>query len=260
VSTSEREKAFNQAMTQVYQRAKKEIGYTATRFAQMLGEHGGLKTARLLLHSNAVSDGFIALWEAKRLDLTVESQILTPEFQPLFTEEELATARQRLIDYGGSSDTVPVKPRSASRPARRATVAQASPKESNDEVLAEISRRRNAIEARLRDVLAQGLRYEYGPKAAAMLIGCLAESRRTALVGKAYKEMWGALYFNELRDVVSKEWAAFSGWFGEDKEKVLNWLEHINRTRADAHAKSLSDDDLAYLRVCFKRLEEALDL
>ena len=93
-----------------------------------------------------------------------------------------------------------------------------------------------------------------------MLVGCLAETRRPAVIGKSYADMWTALYFGELRDVVYKEWRAFSGWFGADKDKVLNWFDHVNKYRADAHAKSISDEDLAYLRVCFKRLEEALGL
>ena len=34
----------------------------------------------------------------------------------------------------------------------------------------------------------------------------------------------------------------------------------INRSRADAHAKEITEEDLSYLRVCFKRMEEHLDL
>jgi hypothetical protein len=375
----------------------------------MLGEHGGLQTAKMLLNSSAVSDGFTALWEADRLDLTVEYQVLQPDFAALFTSEELETARRRLREYGLAEDGFPgreahLMPReTASRERRRAVggsdayratvrlmdtfardrgltivdtdasrkyrhgkkgpsawiqsrqgkiyfdlrplrradagdsaeqlrsalqaltasdvksdmaaipladaVAQwdalltgviepfflgtetetaiastrvaamrgaiektadtaptpvARPYDASDsdaeEVLLEISRRRNAIETRLRVVLAQGLRYEYGQKAAAALISCLAENRRTTLVGRSYQDMWQALFFKELRDVVNKEWSAFSGWFSDDKDKVLTWLEHVNRSRADAHAKPISEEDLAYLRVCFKRLEEALDL
>ena len=38
----------------------------------MLHEHRGLETARILLHASSVSEGYVALWERKRLDLTVE--------------------------------------------------------------------------------------------------------------------------------------------------------------------------------------------
>jgi hypothetical protein len=395
VAIPERERAFGLAMTQVYQRAKKEAGYTATRFAQMLGEHGGLKTAKMLLRSNTVSEGFTALWEAGRLDLTVEYQVLLPQYSSLFADEELATARLRLTEYGMPEDSIPGSPAAGgstsveesdafrkalqlmngaaadlrlgitetpsstkyrlgkngpsawiqpkqgrlyfdlrtyrrSHPGDRAeglrksletlssspvnqdmaaipvedvvdkwqalsdqviqpfftfgsgghsgTVESANegakhvlkPKagegpiesagETPESILLEISRRRNAIEDRLRQVLSEGLRYSYGQRSAAALIGCLSESRRATLVGKSYPDMWQALYFNELRDVVDKEWSAFAGWFGQEKDRVLGWLEHVNRSRVDAHAKHISDEDLAYLRVCFRRLEEALDL
>ena len=38
--------AFDEAMMQIYLRAKKEAGYNATRFHQMLADHGGVETAR----------------------------------------------------------------------------------------------------------------------------------------------------------------------------------------------------------------------
>ncbi len=47
-----------------------------------------------------VSEGYTNLWELKRLDLTVETYVLKPEYQPLFSEDELDVARSRLRDYG----------------------------------------------------------------------------------------------------------------------------------------------------------------
>ena len=66
----------------------------------MLHEHRGFETARILLHSSNVSEGYTALWELKRLDLTVEALILQPEWNELFTNAEREIARQRLQDYG----------------------------------------------------------------------------------------------------------------------------------------------------------------
>jgi hypothetical protein len=91
---------FNKAMVGVYVRAKQETGYTATYYLEMLHEYGGFETARRLLASRTVSDGFTALWGKNRLDLTVENVVLQPEFQSLFTRDELTTARGRLADYG----------------------------------------------------------------------------------------------------------------------------------------------------------------
>lgn len=90
---------FDMAMMDIYHRARNEAKYTATRFLQMLHEHRGLETARILLHSSTVSDGYTALWERGRLDLTVEALILQPQWVTLFTDEEREIARKRLREY-----------------------------------------------------------------------------------------------------------------------------------------------------------------
>ena len=97
---SELERKFHLAMVSIYERAKRECNYNATRFLQMISENGGLATARTLTMSNTPSDGFTALWESRRLDLTVEAHLLKKEFTALFSDEERAVARQRLADYG----------------------------------------------------------------------------------------------------------------------------------------------------------------
>ena len=91
---------FEEAMREVYTRARDEAGYNATYFVRMLSEHGGLATAQRLLAAPMASEGFTALWERQRLDLTVEAQVLQPRFALLFTGEELDVARQRLEDLG----------------------------------------------------------------------------------------------------------------------------------------------------------------
>jgi hypothetical protein len=100
LGTEELEGAFNAAMHDVYVRAKLEAAYNATRFLKMLEDHRGLGTARILLHASAVSDGYTALWERGRLDLTVEAVLLDPRWDPLFSDQERDIARKRLQDYG----------------------------------------------------------------------------------------------------------------------------------------------------------------
>src|SRR5882672_6016841 len=91
---------FDEEMLQIYQRALSEAHYKATRFLAMLNEHRGLETARLLIHSPTVSEGYTALWERKRLDLTVEAVIHDkPKWHPLFTQDELNICVRRLTDY-----------------------------------------------------------------------------------------------------------------------------------------------------------------
>ena len=97
---NESEQAFAKAMRDVYLRAKTEAGYNATYFLRMLSDHGPVETARRLITSRQPSEGFTQLWQRKRLDLTVEAQVLRPDFVDLFTDDERNACRRRLSDYG----------------------------------------------------------------------------------------------------------------------------------------------------------------
>jgi hypothetical protein len=91
---------FRQAMFTIYQRAKAEANYPATIFYKILLDKGGVETAKTLINATKPSDGYTALWERGRLDLTVEAEVVENEqWHLLFTPEELARARKRLADY-----------------------------------------------------------------------------------------------------------------------------------------------------------------
>lgn len=91
---------FHQAMTELYRRAKAEAGYNAVRLLSMISEVGGVETAHALLATGIPTEGFEALWELHRLDLTVEALVLRPEYAQLFSEDELKTARAHLEGVG----------------------------------------------------------------------------------------------------------------------------------------------------------------
>lgn len=91
---------FHAAMLETYQLAKTDCGYTATYFLQMVSEVGGVEAAHRLLASANPATGLTELWLCKRLDLSVEAQVLRPEFAPLFSEEERTVAQTRLAEYG----------------------------------------------------------------------------------------------------------------------------------------------------------------
>jgi hypothetical protein len=130
-----------------------------------------------------------------------------------------------------------------------------------DAVGLELSRRRNPIERALRHIISEGLQFAYGiDRAAHQALQCLSPERRIELARYSYEDRWEHTYFDELVRVVDKEWPAFQNFFSTDKAKVLAWLDHVNRSRADAHARNLKPDDLAFVRVSFTRLEEALGL
>lgn len=92
---------FDQAMFDIYRRAKDEAGYTASIFLKMISDNGGVQTARTLINASKPSDGYTALFERDRLDLTVEAMILeNTVWHELFTPNELERAKRRLQQYG----------------------------------------------------------------------------------------------------------------------------------------------------------------
>lgn len=94
---------FHKDMIEIYRTAKEECGYNATRFLQMVSNDGGIKTARKLLSTAEPSDGFTELWRFNRLDLTMENLVLKLKYRPLFSDQEIEIARERLASYGFSS-------------------------------------------------------------------------------------------------------------------------------------------------------------
>src|SRR5690242_1825312 len=108
--------AFQKAAMDNYNEAKTKLGYKATRWLQMAQEHGAVDAARrLIAYPELTSEGLTAMWQAKRLDLSVEALMLRPEFAPLFTDAERARAREILAahnyiapwDAGADSAGVP---------------------------------------------------------------------------------------------------------------------------------------------------------
>ena len=91
---------FHNAMVTIYQTAKKELNYNATRFLQLVSDNGGLRAAKQLIAVDGGTYGFEVLWEHGRLDLSVEALVLEKEFRQLFTDEEITFCETRLTKYG----------------------------------------------------------------------------------------------------------------------------------------------------------------
>ena len=66
----------------------------------MVRNEGGVAAARKLLGDGKVSEGFLRLVKARRLDLSVEYFVLKARYARLFTPAERKVARQRLETYG----------------------------------------------------------------------------------------------------------------------------------------------------------------
>lgn len=95
------EQQFHDAMLGIYEAAKTlDPPYHATRFHLMVNRLGGRVTADKLLATDQPSEGFTELFlRGRRLDLSVEYLVLQNPWRELFDPEQLAVARQRLIDH-----------------------------------------------------------------------------------------------------------------------------------------------------------------
>lgn len=94
------ENKFNEDMKNIYFTAKRELGYTATRFMQLVSQKGGVQAAKQLIAKEGGTYGFEVLWENKRLDLSVEALVLRPEYESLFSNEERKLCKDRLEQFG----------------------------------------------------------------------------------------------------------------------------------------------------------------
>ena len=94
------EKQFHKDMVGIYEKAKDECGYVATRFIQMVAEKGGLTTAKELIIKDEDTYGFERLYELKRLDLSVEALVIKNKYTSLFSKYEKQKCRNRLKKYG----------------------------------------------------------------------------------------------------------------------------------------------------------------
>jgi 5-methylcytosine-specific restriction protein A len=91
---------FRRELTDLVARIKNETNYTPSEFLNMLHKDGAIITAKTLIRPGSrESDGYKKLWEKGRLDLTVELVALQPQWQYLFTGDELKNAQKRLRNY-----------------------------------------------------------------------------------------------------------------------------------------------------------------
>jgi hypothetical protein len=88
----------SEMIERVYRTAGRETGYWASYFLRAVRSHGGVGAARRLLQQKGLSKGLRKLREKDRLDLAMETLVLAPEYQVLFTDEERAIAGRRLTE------------------------------------------------------------------------------------------------------------------------------------------------------------------
>lgn len=135
---------------------------------------------------------------------------------------------------------------------------------SQEEKLSEISKRRNNLESRLREVAYKVLTIAVGKeKVQGVVLSALASERKNKLSGLSGDELLdrdkSVLFFLELIEVINKNWESFKNIFSARKEKVISALRDINEIgRPDCHAKIVEKDEFQQLRLHFSFLEEQI--
>ena len=88
---------MEQKFVATWAKAREEAAKLGIRM-RPVADADALKTAHRALSGNRESDGFAALEQAKRLDLSLEALAIDKRFTALFTDEEANNALMRLLD------------------------------------------------------------------------------------------------------------------------------------------------------------------
>ena len=128
--------------------------------------------------------------------------------------------------------------------------------------LAEISKRRNAAEIRLRKLVGQILRTNLGEsKARDYIISKYDAAQKKKCEALTYRELFDStlnkIYFDDLRNLMRRSWEEnFRNVFSEDIEKFNARMVLLNSIgRADAHANMVTDADMESFRGAMSWLE-----
>lgn len=133
-----------------------------------------------------------------------------------------------------------------------------------EEKRAEISERRNAIEPKLRLLCRQQLKSYYGEAdARAKVLDIMGEPRKTRNGGLSYSKLFdgnvSGLLFSDFEKLINKYWDCFKNLLGPDKQELLRSLDNINKLRVDAHAKTITTEEMQLFRLCADKFETLLN-
>jgi len=110
-----------------------------------------------------------------------------------------------------------------------------------------ITKKRNSLELKLRNVIKLSLKFNFGPtNSKSEFLKIIDEKRRERLNNLNLNELFsdsGEVYFLDLQKYVSKNWVDFEKIF-TDKGKFEIYMDLSNKNRIDAHAKDMNQEDM----------------
>lgn len=130
-----------------------------------------------------------------------------------------------------------------------------------DEKWARISKRRNAIETKLRQVILTSLEVNKGKSSTKnILLGTVPTNLRAKIRDHNPKSIIeDHLYFSDYKKIIVKNWECFENVFS-DKQQFTMCMDIINKHRVDAHAKKISHEEYFQVNYAMEWLEEKLPL
>lgn len=105
---------FEKALYGLIEKCSTELGYNPQNMRELIYQYGPSDAVRRILNSRTVSDGYVRLWEAGRLDLAMETLVVDPRFKAMFSPEERAVAQGRLNRTTGTGRGMKPAPQPAS--------------------------------------------------------------------------------------------------------------------------------------------------
>ncbi len=129
---------------------------------------------------------------------------------------------------------------------------------------AEISRRRNEIEAGIRKYIFGVATVVFTKKERReKIVDKLAPLRREAISVLNLKDLFlsdsSPLYFTELTSIICGHWDIFQNSLGINKSEFEYHMNTINTYRVDAHPKGISDSDFDKVRVSLSTMEKEME-
>lgn len=134
-----------------------------------------------------------------------------------------------------------------------------------EEKWAEISKRRNDIEPRLRIMVKNTLKSRYGVNVAKQkVINSIEASKRTRYSGLEYAELFdpkkGEIYFSQLGRLIETDWeTCFKNVFSHNKPSIKSYFVIVNNLRAECHAAEVTDDEMNSFRGAMSALEKEVN-
>lgn len=136
------------------------------------------------------------------------------------------------------------------------------PFETDEEKWTEVNKRRNKVEARLRQVAATVLVAQYGNEAKDKMLQIIPEERRKKIPHNSLniREIFeNHFFFQDLLQLIAREFKYFERIFSGRRDYFVQCMEHINRERVDAHARPIDEPTMSQLLTEFGWLDKCLD-